>query len=181
MMSSKQDEKIILGQINGIYGVQGWVKIFSHTDPRQNILSYSPWLVKVKNEWRTFEVEDGRAQQGGKSVVAKLAGIDDRDFAREYIGCEIAILPEQLPATDEGFYWMQLIGCQVTNVEGEDLGQVTEIVETGAHDVLRVEKQAETGLISTLIPFVMETFILEVDVESKQIKVDWQLEDATES
>ncbi|MBD3822270.1 MAG: ribosome maturation factor RimM, partial [Thiotrichales bacterium] len=89
-MSVADGEKLILGKISGIFGVKGWLKIFSHTEPRDNILSYSPWLIKVKGEWRPFDLEDGQ-DQGGKGIVAKLEGIDDRDEARLYMGCEIAI------------------------------------------------------------------------------------------
>lgn len=166
-------EKLIVGQIHGIFGVKGWVKVFSHTDPRENILTYSPWLVKHKGVWKSMDVTDSQVLQGGKAIVARLAGIDDRDIAREYMGCDIAISPEQLPDADDGYYWRQLIGCQVTNLEGEALGRVTSLVETGAHDVLRVE--SDQG--STLIPFVDDEFIIDVDIENQQIKVDWQLED----
>jgi len=181
LMSSVNDDKIILGQINGIYGVQGWVKVFSHTDPRQNILKYSPWLVKVNQTWQSFEVIEGRTQQGGKLVVAQLDGITDREIARTFMGCEIAILPEQLPESDSGYYWMQLIGCQVLLPDGTLIGKVTELVETGAHDVLRVLKTDETGIGSVLIPFVMDKFILDVDVKAKTIQVDWTLEEDNDS
>ena len=180
-MSSLKDDKVILGQINGIYGVQGWVKVFSHTAPRQNILNYSPWLVKVNQTWRSFELKDGRTQQGGKLVIAQLAGISDREMARTFIGCDIAILPEQLPETDSGYYWMQLMGCQVLLTDGRLLGKVTELIETGAHDVLRVQKPDEPELGSILIPFVMDQFILNVDVKAKTIQVDWTLEDDDDS
>lgn len=180
-MSSINDDKIILGQINGIYGVQGWVKVFSHTDPRQNILNYSPWLIKINRVWRSFDVKDGRTQQGGKLVVAQIEGIADREQARTFMGCEIAILPEQLPEVTEGYYWMQLLDCDVFLPDGTLLGQVTELVETGVHDVLRVEKTAELGKGSELIPFVMERFILNVDIETKTIQVDWTLEGEDDS
>ncbi|MPQ77086.1 ribosome maturation factor RimM [Hydrogenovibrio sp. JE_KL2] len=168
-MSVADGEKLILGKISGIFGVKGWLKIFSHTEPRDNILSYSPWLIKVKGEWRTFDLEDGQEIQGGKGIVAKLEGIDDRDEARLYMGCEIAINPEQLPEAEDGYYWRELIGCSVTDQEDNDLGVVTALIETGAHDVLRVEKEGH----STLIPFVEGTFILDVDVENKHIQVAW--------
>jgi len=168
-MSVADGEKLILGKISGIFGVKGWLKIFSHTEPRDNILSYSPWLIKVKGEWRPFDLEDGQEIQGGKGIVAKLEGIDDRDEARLYMGCEIAINPEQLPEALVGYYWRELIGCSVTDQEDNDLGVVTALIETGAHDVLRVEKDGH----STLIPFVEGTFILDVDVENKHIQVDW--------
>ncbi|MBF6057203.1 ribosome maturation factor RimM [Thiomicrorhabdus heinhorstiae] len=166
-------EKLIVGQINGVFGVHGWVKIFSDTEPRENIFSYSPWWIKRKGEWLEVKVEDFKGQQGGKALVAKLDIIEDRDLAREYMGCEIAIDRTQLRSDDNEFFWIDLIGCQVENLQGEVLGEVTDLIETGAHDVLRVK-----GATQELIPYVLDEFIIEVDIANKRIKVDWQAEES---
>ncbi len=170
-MSDTQDEKIIVGQISGIFGVHGWVKIFSHTDPRANILSYSPWWLRCKGEWKQVKVLDSKVQQGGKALVALLENVQDRDIAREYMGCDIAIERSQLVNPSEEMYWIDLIGCEVYTESGELLGEVSGLVETGAHDVLRVE-----GPHNELIPFVMDEFIRSVDIENKKIVVDWEVE-----
>ncbi|WP_319557990.1 ribosome maturation factor RimM [Thiomicrorhabdus sp.] len=166
-------EKLIVGQINGVFGVHGWVKIFSDTEPRENIFSYSPWWIKRKGEWLEVKVEDFKGQQGGKALVAKLDIIEDRDLAREYMGCEIAIDRTQLRSDDNEFFWIDLIGCQVENLQGEVLGEVTDLIETGAHDVLRVK-----GATQELIPYVLDEFIIEVDIANKRIKVDWQADES---
>ncbi|BCN92818.1 ribosome maturation factor RimM [Thiomicrorhabdus immobilis] len=166
-------EKLIVGSINGVFGVNGWVKIFSHTDPRENILSYSPWWIKCKGEWRQVSITDSKVQQGGKTLVAKLDKVDDRDVAREYMGCEIAIEESQLTNRKDSLYWIDLIGCQVLLEDGTVVGTVKDLIETGVHDVLRV-----TGEHNELIPFVMDKFILSVDTDKKQIVVDWELEEA---
>lgn len=167
------DDKLIVGQINGIFGVNGWVKIFSHTDPRKNILDYSPWMIKFKGEWQHIKVVNSKVQSGGKTLVAQLENVNDRDVAREYMGCEIAIDRSQLVKnTEDGWFWIDLIGCQVMTQEGVILGDVKEMIVTGAHDVLRVQGESEV-----LIPFVMEQFILSVDINAKKIVVDWALED----
>lgn len=170
------DEKLVVGQINGIFGVGGWLKIFSHTDPRKNILDYSPWWINCKGEWRQVKVVDSKVQSGGKTLVAQIENLTDRDLAREYIGCEIAIDRSQLQQADDGWFWVDLIGCQVTTQDNIVLGEVTEIVQTGAHDVLRIKGDQEI-----LIPFVMERFIQSVDIENRQIIVDWELEEDDDS
>ncbi len=170
---TSEKEKLIVGQINGVFGVNGWVKIFSHTDPRENILQYSPWLIKYQGEWKSVKIAEGKSQQGGKTVVVKLDGVDDREVAKVYMGCDIAIYRDQLLSQTGDYYWIQLIGCTVTNCQNEQLGTVTELVETGAHDVLRVEREGR----STLIPFVEERFVLDINIQQKTIKVDWSLED----
>jgi 16S rRNA processing protein RimM len=175
MSESQTAEKVIVGQINGIFGVQGWVKIFSHTEPRANILNYSPWWIKCKGEWKQVKVEDSKVQSGGKTLVALLENINDRDVAREYMGCDIAIERTQLVNPNDEMYWIDLIGCQVSTQEGVLLGEVTGMLETGAHDVMRVE-----GAHGDLIPFVMDEFILSVDIENKQIVVDWEIDTEVE-
>ena len=164
------DNKLIVGNINGVFGVQGWVKIFSHTDPRENILSYSPWWIKCKGEWKRVNVVGSKVQQGGKTLVAKLENVNDRDLAREYMGCEIAIEDSQLNRNSDDYLWIDLIGCEVFLQDGTPLGSVKDLIETGAHDVLRVSGDQEV-----LIPFVMDEFILDVDLPNQKIIVDWEL------
>jgi 16S rRNA processing protein RimM len=169
------NERLIVGQINGIFGVKGWVKIFSHTDPRDNIFNYSPWQIHVKGEWKEVKVEEFQKHAGGKALVAKLENIHDRDVAREFMGCEISILRSQLSQDDDEYFWIDLIGCEVTNQDGIVLGEVTDLVETGAHDVLRVK-----GEYGDLIPFVMDEFIVSIDKNTKKIRVNWEIADELE-
>ncbi|MBN2647425.1 MAG: ribosome maturation factor RimM [Thiotrichales bacterium] len=170
-MQSIPENLLLVGQINGVFGVQGWVKIYSDTEPRENIFRYSPWWIKHRGQWHAAKVEDFKGQNGGKALVAKLDLIDDREVAREYMGCDIAIERNQLQHHADEFYWIDLIGCQVVNLQGETLGEVVDLIETGAHDVLRVK-----GATEELIPFVPDTFIIEIDQAAKRITVDWQAE-----
>ena len=174
-MSENQvaSDKILLGEINGIYGVQGWVKVFSHTDPRENILSYAPWWLECKGTWRQVQIEDGKLLQG-KSVIVKFEEIDDRDVARQLMGCKIWIEKSQMQPLQDTYYWVDLIGCQVENLAQQPIGQVVNLLETGAHDVLRIENEAGEQV---LIPFVDEHYIQSVDLDNKCIVVDWSLED----
>lgn len=166
---TQDDSQIIVGRIVGIYGVRGWVKVVSHTDPRENILTYRPWRVRIKGQWRTMEADDGRIQ--GKGLVAHLQGYDDRDQARELVGSDVAILREQLPALQQGeYYWSDLIGLQVVTVDGVSLGRVDHMIETGANDVLAVHDDRER-----LIPYIPDV-IKEVDLEAGVIRVDWSPE-----
>ena len=104
--------RILLGRVQGIFGVKGWVKIFSYTEPRKNILDYSPWLVKHNDQWQEMKIERGRLQ--GKRVVAKIEGFDDADTAVGLISAEIFISRERLPEPGENeFYWTDLEGMRV--------------------------------------------------------------------
>lgn len=160
------DGLVLFGRISGLFGVQGWVKVFSHARPREAIIGYSPWLVKIAGAWREVAVEDGRAQ--GKGVVAKLAGVDDRDQASGLIGAEIAVKLSQLPPLKKGeYYWAQLVGLEVINLAGQGLGKVSHLFDSGANDVLVVRNGRERWLPATA------NVIREVNLEAGVIRVDW--------
>lgn len=165
---------ILLGRISGLFGVKGWIKVHSDTEPRDNILNYSPWYLQREGEWQTYEVLAGRPH--GKGIVAHLSNCPDRDVAAELIGSTIAIRREQLPAAaDDEYYWSDLRGLKVTTSQGVELGQVVSLMETGANDVLVVRETDETGR-ERLIPFIMNQVIREVDLERGLLIVDWDPE-----
>jgi len=163
---------ITVGRIGAPYGVKGWVKIQSHTEVPSNILDYDPWYLRPEKandaDWREARLDGARVH--GKGIVAKFAGCDDRDAAVLMRGQEIAIRREQLPAAEEGeYYWVDLVGLRVETLDGTGLGRVTELMATGANDVLVVEGEQQR-----LIPFVMEHIVKDVDLDAGLIRVDWQ-------
>ncbi len=160
--------QVVLGRIAGVFGVKGWVKVFSHTEPREAILEYRDWLLKRGDSWQAVTVEDGKRH--GKSVIAKLAEVEDREAAAELCDVEIAVPREDLPQTKAGeYYWADLEGLQVVHRDGRSLGKVSYVMATGANDVLVVDGEGES-----LIPFVMGEVILDVDLAKGQINVDWE-------
>lgn len=156
------------GQISGVFGVKGSVKVFSHTDPRENILRYSPWLLKKNDQTRQVKVVSGQRQ--GLNVVASLEGIQDRDQAFELMGWDILIHKSQLPKPQQGeYYWLDLIGLEVKNLQDEYLGKVDHLLETGANDVLVVLD----GETERLIPFLQSSTVLNIDLQAGVMIVDW--------
>jgi 16S rRNA processing protein RimM len=163
------EEFIPVGKISGAFGVRGWVKVYSFTEPRGNILEYSPLFLSRQGEWIEIEVSGGHLQ--GKGVVMGIANVTDRDQVQPLIGAELAIRKAQLePADEDEFYWADLIGLSVENLDGEVLGTVDHLLETGANDVLvvKADKQSER-----LIPFVVDDIVKLVDLDNKLIRVDW--------
>jgi 16S rRNA processing protein RimM len=160
-------QHINVGKISGVFGVKGWVKVFSFTDIRENILSYSPWLLKKDSETRLIAVIDGKLQ--GKAVVAQLDGVNDRDRAASLMGWDIFISPDQLPKVAKGeYYWSDLIGLNVETDRGIQLGAVDSLLETGANDVLVVKGERERA-----IPFLQGKTIINIDLDAGKIIVDW--------
>lgn len=164
------EEFIPVGKISGAFGVKGWVKVFSFTEPRANILEYSPLFLSRRGEWIEIKVSAGHAQ--GKGVVMGIANVTDRDQVQPLIGSELAIKKEQLePADEDEFYWADLQGLTVINLEDETLGQVDHLLETGANDVLVVKAKGDNT--ERLIPFVMDDIVKLVDLDKQVIQVDW--------
>lgn len=170
-MSLPKDFKPLqVGKINGAYGIKGWVKVYSYTDPKENILNYKPWYMKQNGQWLEVQVTKGREQ--GKTVVAHIEGCDDRNLAESYFGNEIAIDKSQLPTLDDGdYYWRDLVGLTVINLDDATLGRVKKMMETGANDVLVVKTADNEEL---LIPYVPSYSVINVDLEAGVITVDWQ-------
>ncbi len=170
-------EKVILGRISGVYGVKGWVKVFSYTDPMEAIVDYSPWFIRAENRrnaaWTKVKLKSGKRH--AKTVVAKLENCNDRDQAMAYVGTEIAIdlhQLEQLKEKDE-YYWRDLIGLRVINQQDIELGTVKSLLETGANDVLVVISEINGKKIERLIPWTMGIAIIKVDMAQGVISVDW--------
>jgi len=161
-------ELISVGEIAGVFGIKGWVKVFSLTDPRENILSYSPWLLKKDGKVKEVKLISGKRQ--GKTVVASIEGISDRNIAESYCGWEILIKKNQLPEAEDGvYYWADLVGLHVETDQGVSLGRVDYLLETGANDVLVVKDDEQ----ERLIPFINEQVVKSIDLDSKRMVVDW--------
>ena len=169
-MSANPNRFVTLGRISGVYGVRGWVKVHSYTEPRDNVVGFARWTLRTRAGESTVEVEDGRAQ--GSGVVAKLRGVDDREAARELIGADIAVERSALPACEPGeYYWTDLEGLEVVTPAGDRLGTVDYLVATGGHDVLVL-----AGQPPRLIPFVHGAVIRGVDLAAGVIVADWSPE-----
>ncbi len=164
------DEEVInLGHISGVYGIKGWVKVFSDSRPRENIFTYSSWLIESSDGWREYRVIGTRKQ--GKGLIALLEGIADRNQAEELVNKKIGIRAQQLPETEDGeYYWRDLIGLSVFDSEGVPFGKVSDLMETGGHDVIVVEEERGRHLI----PFVHGVYVLDVDLEAGTLTVDWR-------
>jgi len=171
--SSTSDAMITLGRISAAYGIKGWIKIYSFTDPIADILSYSRWYLKRTGEWQEIEVLDSRPQ--GKGIVARLANCETRDDAEGLISAEIGVPASLLAELDDGeYYWNQLQGLAVINMENQRFGVIHHLLETGANDVIVVQADAASiDKQERLVPYLMDKVIKSVDLEAGEIIIDW--------
>ena len=176
---------VVVGRIQGPYGVRGWLHVTAFTEVKENLLAYRPWYRAAPGvpgaeqippeDWRLLEVEEIRPHRQG--FVARFASIRDRNQAEalkgQLIGVPATELPE--PETDE-YYWHDLIGARVFRTDGTELGTVRELLETGANDVLVVQSSQGAPADELLIPF-HRRYVLSVAVDASRLEVDWPEEE----
>lgn len=167
---------VVLGRVVAPFGVQGWLKVFPTGDDPEAWRDLPAWWLSkdadaAPADWQRFDLEELRWH--GKGLVVKLQGIDGRTAAEALDGRYIAAPREALPPTaaDE-YYWGDLIGLHVTNEQGVVLGTVTEMLETGANDVLVVREGEAEDAKQRLLPFIASV-VKAVDVAGGAMRVDW--------
>lgn len=163
-----------MGKITSVFGVKGWVKVISYTQPKENIASYKTWQLLRDGRHLSVDVTECRAH--GNGLVAKLGDCDDRELARQqYCGALIQVATSELPelGADE-CYWHQLEGLQVVTTDAKLLGRVGYLFETGSNDVLVVKPcPGSLDVTERLIPYLPEQVIKKVDLDAGVIEVDW--------
>ncbi|MDY6981739.1 MAG: ribosome maturation factor RimM [Pseudomonadota bacterium] len=163
---------VVMGRIGAPYGIKGWVKLISFTDPADNLLDYSQFWIADGAALREIEIDEARPQ--GDALVGHIKGCDVREETRLYTGLDLLVPKADLPELDEGWYWHELEGLRVVNLDGEDLGVVDHLLATGANDVLVVRgDEASIDRTERLLPYVEEQVVKEVDLDAGLIRVDW--------
>lgn len=169
-----------VGYVTGAYGIGGWIKIRPYSAQAEALLyARSWWLDKpVLGDFEALQVK-----RHGAEVVALLMGLAGRDVAEALKGAVVQIRRSHFPVLAEGeFYWTDLIGMRVENLQQQALGRVADLMDNGAHPILRVAPTianeattSEPPVSERLIPFVAQ-FIIGVDQAERKITVDWGLD-----
>lgn len=164
------ERRVLIGRVVGVFGVRGEIKLASYTEPPGALLRYQPWIF-VHNA--TESPLDGvRGRDTNRGIVATMPGISDRDAAQTLVGGEIWVQRSVLPAPKQGeYYWVDLEGLQVQTTDGVDLGQVSHLFATGSNDVLVVRGERER-----MIPFVLDQYVISIDLDAGRMVVDWDAE-----
>lgn len=167
------DTHVVMGRIGAPWGVKGWVKVFSFSEPPENLLEYRTFNIMAGGSLQQLEFDE--LKQQGQGFVGHIKGCDVREQTGPYTGLELWISKAELPELDAGFYWHELEGLQVINLQDEVLGTVHHLLETGANDVLVVRGDEKSiDRLERLLPWVEGQVVLDVDLEQGVIKVDWE-------
>ena len=189
-------DAIEVGRIADAWGIKGWFKVLPHSASPEALFSSKRWFLlppdrpmKPSRVVNTASSQTAQAwteplvlriresKDHSDTIVASAHDIDDRNAAEALRGARIFVPRSSFPSAGEGeYYWVDLIGLQVVNREGLDLGQVRDLMSTGPQTVLMLEAAPETEggkPVERMIPFV-SAFVDGVDLPAKRITVDWQ-------
>lgn len=165
---------VVMGRIVAPYGVFGWLKVVPDTETIDSLFDYDTWWVGKDDNWRELDVVEAKIHND--VLVVKLQGIDDRDAAFACKGKQVAVPRDALPeAAENEYYWSDLIGLTVKNQQDVIFGEISDVFETGANDVIVVNSKDALEGRERLIPFTSQT-ILDVNLEAKTMLVDWDAE-----
>ena len=152
-----------MGRVAGSYGVRGWIRVTLLGD---GLAAQRSWQVGATE----YRVEQTKPHSG--ALLAKLAGVEDREQALRLKGKEVSVPRDRLPAPAEGiYYWADLVGLEVVNAQGLVLGVVKGMFSNGAHEVMELSGEKR----ERLLPYV-PAVVKRVDLEARKIEVDWGAE-----
>ncbi|KAB8047359.1 ribosome maturation factor RimM [Janthinobacterium aestuarii] len=172
------DDLVQVGYVSGAYGIAGGVRITPFSDDADALLSVKTWWFDKPT---LHDVQVRQAKLHGGDVVAQLVGVVGRDAAEALKGVSVQIPRSHFPTlTADEFYWSDLIGLTVENLQGECLGTVHDMMSNGPQSILRVTPVATADETvekapERLIPFVGQ-FVINVDKAANKITVDWGLD-----
>jgi 16S rRNA processing protein RimM len=172
-------DAIEVGRIADAWGVKGWFKVLPHSADPQALFSSKRWYLQPSEKGpRVFSgtvlLRVREAKEHSDTVVARADCVDDRAAAEALRGARIFVPRSSFPtAGEDEYYWIDLIGLDVVNREGQHLGQVRELMATGPQTVLVLEYQEAGQVQERMLPFV-SAYVDGVDLQARRITVDWQ-------
>lgn len=195
LSTAMPEDAIEVGRVLDAWGIKGWIKILSHSADADALFNSRRWFLKPSERVNGAPPRPGAPSAGtpvppvlkilsvrdhGDGIVAQAEGVSDRSAAEALKGARIFVSRSTFPQTDpDEYYWIDLIGLTVVNREGQTLGEVTDLIDTGPHCVLRIVPPGLTPPVKPeqeiLIPFV-SAYVGDVDMPGRRITVDWGLD-----
>ena len=170
MNQADTEQKIIVGRFGSPFGVKGWIKLQSFTDPEDNLLDYKCWYWSNQDNWISIEHDDH--VRHGKGWIVHLVGYDSPEAVRFLAGNDVAVARSEFPPLAEGeFYLNDLLGFSAVNLQGIELGTITGFIDSGAHELLVI-----TGTKEHLVPLIKGVFFKSIDKPKQQVIIDWDPE-----
>ena len=175
------DDLVELGAIVGAYGVRGWFKIRPYASSETLLAVTQWWLKSPKRPDSVAALHLLSMKKHSNCIVACVKDILTPEAAEELKGCGVWVSRRAFPVPAEGeYYWVDLLGLSAINLQQQVLGQVVDLVDNGAHAILRLayldtDQQGVESKRERLVPFV-KAYIHEIDWVKRTVYIDWQLD-----
>ena len=162
---------IVVAKVGAPFGLKGQLKLWSFTDPADNILAYDQFYLKRGSQpWQAIKALT--ITPHGDGFLIHFPGLNSREKASQYTNCLVGVGRHEFThLSEDEYYWADLEGLEVVTTNNKVLGKVDHILPTGANDVIVVVQ----GKQKTLIPFIGQ-YVEKVDLEQAQIVVDWDFD-----
>lgn len=171
MQTKRLNNTVIMGRFGSAYGICGWLKVISFTNPIDNLLHYKTWEIEHCKQWQTTTIEDGKRH--GQFLVVKIESCNDRAQAREYANSLIAVPRDELAPLKNGeYYWADLVGLRVINEKNIDLGKIDYLIETYSNNVMVI---IDKNNRERWLPYI-DDVVKSIDLEKKEMHVEWDEE-----
>ena len=172
-------DTICVGKIGAAWGIKGWLKVRSYTEPAENLFKYQPWMLNTPNGLQSFTI--GQWHRHSKGFIAEIVGVDSREQAELLCNLDVSVEKNHLLPLGTGrYYWYQLQGLRVIsrfNGVNSYLGTVKGLISTGANDVLVVKGDSNSvDKRERLIPYVTSQYIKMVNIDGGTMYVEWDPE-----
>ncbi|XBC37513.1 MAG: ribosome maturation factor RimM [Buchnera aphidicola (Meitanaphis elongallis)] len=164
---------LIIAQFGAPHGILGWTRVFSFTEKKINIFNYYPWNTRKEKIKIIIHVQHWKRKK--KHFIVKMKDITNRSIAKTFTNCYITINENILPPLkNNDYYWKDIIGCIVFNLENKKLGIVISLIKTSSNDILIINEKKENKIKQDiLIPLVNKKIIKKIEIDKKIIIVDW--------
>ncbi len=159
---------VVIGRFGRVHGIKGFLQVHTFTEPHENIFEYQPWHITIKKNWCPIKIHQ-QQMSGGKFLV-QIENYMTREEASSLTNLDIAVPRNTLPELEDQFYHHDLVGLKVYNSNQTLIGEITEVMTTGGNDVIVV-----SGEEQILIPFVWDIYVKSIDLDAKQMIVDWDM------
>ncbi|HMC15889.1 MAG TPA: ribosome maturation factor RimM [Albitalea sp.] len=184
------EDAVEVGKVLGAWGIKGWIRVQPFAADPQALFSSRRWYLKPPEANGPRPPAAGSAafptllkimlaKEHGDAIVAQVQEVDDRNAAEALRGARVFVPRASFPSTDKDeYYWVDLIGLAVVNQQGESLGTVVGLLDTGPHSVLRIAPEGADPAdeaAQRLVPFVA-AYVIDVNLAERRISVDWGLD-----
>ena len=172
-------DAIEVGRIADAWGIKGWFKVIPYSADPEVLFTAKQWFLLpaekgAKHFSQTLMLPVKQAKVHSESIVATSAAVVDRNAAEMLRGARIFVARSAFPQAEDGeYYWVDLMGLNVVNRQGESMGTVKDLLATGPQTTLVLTYEEGGKERERMIPFV-DAYVDKVDLAAKSITVDWQ-------